>query len=471
MSSYETWGGAGDGPEPLEPEAVVPEASPTEGEGVALTNEVAERSVVGAVLVSADVIWEVLELVRPGDFNDPALAAVMEGVLELAREGKPVDAITVDDHLRRTGRLKGNVTTVLLHELAGEVPTAANAGYYARIVSDLAKRRRLAGTALQMSDLAVAAGDVESVIESARALLDEVAVRTAPALEPIATGAKIEQLVDELADDAGKRTLATPWPALDRIIGGLRPGTLVVVAARPGVGKTVVGLQIARELAQAGPVGFVSLEMRERELLKRLVASTGSVSLTALENQQLTETDWRSFALAAPALQQLELFVRDDLHTLAGVLAFARTLHRQGRMQALVIDYLQLIRADERAESREAELSSMTRAFKLLSLALDVPIVLLSQLNRQSTQRKGKGADRPQLSDLRGSGAIEQDADVVLLLHREKPKDAVLGMAVAKNRQGPEGLIELEWQGAHARAVPKVWSPTALYDEGVDDAE
>lgn len=425
---------------------------------------VAERSVLGGVLLDSDVVWAVLDELTPADFGDPALGTVMEAIVELAKAGTPIDPITVWDHIERTGRANARVTMPLLHELTAEVPTAANAGYYAGIVADRAARRRLAGVAESIGSLQSAPGDAAGLIESARALLDDVATRTARAPHKIGDRVRLEALVDALDDKTARRAHPTPWPSLDRIIGGLRPGALYVIAARPGVGKTVMGLQIARHLATHGDVGFVSLEMPEAELLKRLVASTGSVSMSALENQQLTDHDWKSFALAAPAIEALDLYVRDDLATPMQIVSFARTMHRGGRMRALVVDYLQLLTADERVESREAELSAMTRAFKKLAIALDIPVVLLSQLNRAGAMRRGKGSDRPQLTDLRGSGAIEQDADVVMLLHREKPKDAVLAVEVAKNRQGPDGSFELLWQGQHARAIHKEWTHTALLD-------
>lgn len=421
-----------------------------------IADAAAERSVLGGVMLDGTVVWAVAEQVRPTDFADAAHGTIFEGMLELANSNRPLDVIAVTDHLRRTHRMNARITVELLHTLTSETPTATNAAYYAGIVSDLAKRRRLQAVAQQIAALPTAQGDVEGLIESAREAIDEVSTATVRA--PRRVGASMLDLVAAL--DEKPSFVPTPWPALDRIIGGFRPGGLYVVAARPGRGKTVLGLQIARELAKAGPVGFVSLEMGEAEIQTRMVASMGSVPLDTLTNHQLTETDWHRVSDVRAELEHLDLFVQDAFSTSMQVSSFARTLHRQGGMRGLVIDYLQLLRTGEKHESRQLEVSAMTRTFKQLAQRLGVPVVLLSQLNRQGMVR-GKGKETPpRLEDLRESGSIEQDADVVLLLHRETLKSGELKVFVAKNRHGSEGDFVLGWEGQFARAVPKKWSPT-----------
>lgn len=418
-------------------------------------NVQAERSVLGGVMLQPSIAWDVIDVVRAADFSDPALGKVFEAIVELANGNQPIDAISVADRLQRTGRTDARVTPVLVHELVAEVPTGANADHYAKIVRDLAKRRRLQEAALTIQGLPSAEGDAEALIERARAVIDEVSTTTVTRLHRV--GDTLLGLADALKERPTFEP--TPWPALDRYLGGFRPGGLYVVAARPGVGKTVIALQVARRLAEHGPVGFVSLEMPEPEIQKRLIASMADVSMEALMNQQLTDTDWHSFNLARQAIGQLDLYVRDDLETEMQVTSFARTLHRQGGMKALVVDYLQLLRTEERHESRRLEVEAMTRAFKKLAQRLGVPVVLLSQLNRQGAQRKGKAAE-PRLEDLRDSGSIEQDADCVLLLHRDESRNAELKVSVAKNRHGKQGDFALLWEGQFARAVPKKWSPT-----------
>lgn len=433
-----------------------------------LVNVEAERSVVGGLMLAdRGIVWDVLSSVRPDDFTDPALGAVLAAIAELAKEDAPLDPISVGERLRRAGALNERLTPALLHTLVGDTPTGANAGYYADIVRDLAARRRLATAAQKVLDSIGAEGSVESLVEGARAEVDGVSRATVAA--PARLGSRLMGLSESL--DSDPTFHPTPWPELDRYIGGFRPGSLTVVAARPGVGKTIVGLQIARKLAGEGPVGFVSLEMSQDELLERVVSSVASISGDAMRFRQLTKTDWHSLAVARPAIEALDLYVRDDLNTPMAVVSFARSLHRKGGMQALVIDYLQLLRADEREEARHREIEAMTRAFKRLAQQLDIPVILLSQLNRSGSLRKGKAA-KPRLEDLRDSGAIEQDADCVLLLHREDARGMVLEVNVAKNRHGRQGEFILRWEGPFARAVPRVWSPTALLEqEEVDDGE
>lgn len=434
-----------------------------EGAAVQIADVRAERSVLGAVMLDAAVVWDVAEHLRPADFSDPSYGAVYEGMLELANANRPLDAIAVGDHLRRTGRTNDRVNDVLLHTLTSEVPTATNAAYYAGIVSDLAKRRRLQAVAQQIAALPTAQGDVEGLIESAREAIDDVSTATVRAPRKIGDRVALDGLVEAL--DEKPQFVSTPWPALDRIIGGFRPGGLYVVAARPGIGKTVVGLQVARELAKSGPVGFVSLEMGEHEIQTRLVASMGSVTMDTLTNHQLTESDWHRFADVRAELERLSLFVHDGLSTSLQVVSFARTLHRMGGMRGLVIDYLTLLRTGEKHESRRLEVEAMTRTFKQLAQRLGIPVILLSQLNRQGLARgKGKPAP-PRVEDLRESGSIEQDADVVMLLHRESARSGELKVFVAKNRHGSEGEFALGWEGQFARAVPKKWTPTGLLNE------
>lgn len=436
--------------------------APTE-EGVQLSNEAAERSVIGAILLEPERLWEVLERLSPAMFSDPALATVWQAMADLGQKGEPVDAISIGEHLRKTGRIDARVTLALPHVLMGEAQTAANVGYHAGIIDDLAKRRRIIAAASHLEGLAKGSEDnPEALIESARAILDEAAASMAVGSQRIGEG--LEALIEALDLKPGEAPdfQRTPWAELDQVIGGWRPGGLYVIAARPGRGKSALALQIARGLAQSGGVGFISLEMGQEELLKRLVASDGRVRMDPLVDQRLTKNDWLGFAHAAPAIRDLDLYVRTDIDSPLQMISWARSMHRLG-MRALVVDYLQLLRSDERQESREAALATITRSLKRLAQQLGIPVILLSQLNREGSQRKGKAA-RPQITDLRGSGAIEQDADVVLLLHREED-ETDLEIHVAKNRHGREGSFELQWQGSHTRAISKEWSPTALLNE------
>lgn len=422
----------------------------------------AERAVLGGMMLEESVLWEVLGAVRAGDFSDPALAKVFEAIGELAHAGDPVDVISVTDRLQRTGRMDARVTPALPHELTSETPTGANAPYYAGIVADLAKRRRMAAAGQQLIDMAGGEGDVEGMVERARGVVDEVSAATVSQVAPI--GARLDSFIEEL--DEKPRMSPTPWPALDRLIGGFRPGALYVIAGRPGKGKSAIAGQIAYELAKQGTTGFVTVEMGEEEVLQRIVSAVGSVPFSAITNHQMTHPEWRAFAVAEPMIRALPLYVADRIRVFTQVASFARTLHRKGDLQGLVIDYLGLMTSGEKHTDRRLDLEAVTRGAKVLAKQLDIPVFLLAQLNRAAVVR-GKGKEvAPIITDLRDTGSLEQDADCVILLHRDEQRNRVLEMNVAKHRQGPTGRIELKWEGGYMRASEKDWGATALLDEG-----
>jgi len=438
------------------------------GERTPPADEAAERSVVGSIMMSQRANEDVTEAMRPEDFYQPRHETILRAALALTRRGAPVDVITVGDELTRAGLVAQAGGIPYLHECVAAVTTPANAGFYARIVAEKATLRRLVEAGTRITQMGFASeGDAAALVESARAEVDGVTPRTVQVSAPIGS------LLDEMVDALGEKPqlTPTPWEALDGILGGIAPGRLYVIAGRPGKGKSVIATQLAFALAQHGPVGYVSLEMSRMEVLQRLASCIGSIPLTALVKSQLTDTDWNSMArVVRPALADLPLEVRDDIRSLEGVLSFARSLHRRGGMQGLVVDYLQIMDAPAgRSQDRRHEIDAITRACKELAMALGIPVFLLSQLNRQGVAR-GKGKEAPPvLSDLKESGAIEQDADIVLLLHREEPKGSVLEVNVAKHRQGPQGLIELLWEGQFARAVTKVWAPTAMFAAPADE--
>ncbi|ERG63516.1 hypothetical protein L332_03480 [Agrococcus pavilionensis RW1] len=424
-------------------------------------DDVAERSVIGAILLSRQAMEDVAAAMQPGDFYQPRHELILRAALALTHRGVPVDAVTVGDELQRVGKLAAAGGVVYLHECTSAVTTVANAGHYARIVAEKAIMRRLVEAGMRITQMGYASeGDPAALVEGARAEVD--AVSTATVTETGTIGAGLDDLARELEE--APTLVPTPWPSLDGVLGGFRPGAMYVIAGRPGKGKSVVALQIARKLAMRGPVGFVSLEMSKSEVLQRMVAQVASIPLTSLTTHQLTDVDWNSMRIARPSIMSLPLHVRDDLRTLEQVSSWARTLHRQGSMQALVVDYLGLLTSEERHRERHLEIGAMTGALKRLAMALDIPVFLLSQLNRQAIAR-GKGKEVPPvLTDLRESGSIEQDADVVMLLHREDRKN-VLEVNVAKHRQGPTDRIELMWEGPFVRAVTKQWGATAFLEE------
>lgn len=424
-------------------------------------DERAEASVLGAAMLSKHAAAEAVEALSVPDFYVPKYGTVFEAVRSIVARAEPVDAITVSDELHRTGDLTKIGGPAILHELATAVPTASNAAYYIEIVAERAVLRRLMEAGDRIAAEAVTGtGTVDQVVESARSIVDGVSRRVVRDVAWIGEG--LHRMFEALRGGQVEMT-PTPWDQLNRYIGGLRPGALYIIGARPAVGKTVIGLNLAAGFTDHGAVGFVSLEMTEDELRKRLLASEGTVHLSGLLDGRLSTGDWEALAAVEPKVAAMRLSVYDSAEQLSQVLSYARTLHRKGDLKLLVIDYLQLLSGDGRAESRQQEVSQFSRALKALAKELRIPIVALAQLNRESAGRK---TGEPKVSDLRESGAIEQDADAVILLHRdEERKPGVIKIIVGKNRQGQPGSFTLTWEGRYARAVSMPWSPTALLNE------
>lgn len=424
-------------------------------------DEQAEASVLGAAMMSRAAVSKAVESLQAADFYVPKYAEIFDAIVALSSRAEPVDPITVSDELARSGSLVKLGGAVALHQLVESVPTAANVGYYVDIVSDRAVLRRLMEAGDRISAHAVAgSGTVDEAVESARTLVDSVSSRVVRDVHWIGDG--LAGTFDELRGGATS-VVPTQWSNLNGFIGGLRPGALYVIGARPGVGKTVVGLNLAAHCAESQAIGFASLEMSEDELRKRLLASTATVRLASLLDGSLGSMDWEALSAVEAEVRALRLSVFDSASSLSQVLSYARTLHRRGGLGLLVVDYLQLMTGDGRAESRQVEVSQFSRALKLLAKELQIPVIALSQLNRDSTGRKG---GEPRISDLRESGSLEQDADVVLLLHRDterKPRE--LKIIVAKNRHGRPGEVSLSWEGEYARAVELPFYPTALFNE------
>ena len=431
-----------------------------------IQDEAAERALLGALMLDRRVVWPVAERVRAGDFYQPAHEHIFKAVLSLAEADRSTDVIAVTDWLREAHQLRGNLHAAYLHTLTSEVPTPSAAPGYAEIVRRIARRRNLATALVRAEAITMAEGDADEAgdpVEAVRSLIEELDRDAITASDLAADG--LADLVAEVESEA--TFVKTPWLEVDRYLGGWRRGALYVVGARPGVGKSAFALNAAAQLAQYGPVGFVTLEMPTLEVNRRLVSSLGEVSMGALLSHHMTKTDWDGFRQASALIGKLMLHIRDDVEHIDDVVSFARSLHRKGKMQGLVIDYLQLMRGGK-AESRQHEVAGMSRRLKRLAVALDIPIIALSQLNRQVTGRVKGQVQGPQLSDLRESGAIEQDADAVLLLHRDGDggKSADLKVSIAKNRHGRQGDVSLRWEGQYARAVSKGWTPLDLDQEG-----
>mgnify|MGYP001943709040 FL=1 len=419
----------------------------------------AERSVIGSMLMSKDAIADVAEQVRGEDFYRPAHETIFDAVIDLYGRGEPADAITVADELTKRGDLQRIGGQAYLHELVQSVPTAANAGFYAQIVAERAVLRRLvdAGTKIVQMGRGAGEGNVEDIVNRAQAEVYKVAdQRGSEDYVPLAS--TLEETFTEIEVAAGRTDemigVPTGFIELDSLTHGLHPGQMIVVAARPAVGKSTLGVDIARAAAikHGQPAAIFSLEMSRTEITMRILAAEASIQLQNLRKGTLSEDDWKKLARYMGTLSEAPLFIDDSPNmSLMEIRAKARRLSQQHGLKLVIIDYLQLMSSGKKVESRQQEVAEFSRALKLLAKELQVPVIAISQLNRGPEQRTDK---RPQMSDLRESGSIEQDADVVILLHRDRTdpeREGEADVIVAKHRNGPTKDIVLAWQGHYSR--------------------
>lgn len=413
----------------------------------------AEQSVLGSMLLSPTALWAALDIVRPTDFGDPRHEVLAQAIADVATANRAVDTVTVGDELIRTGQV-AHVTIDYLHTLTSIPTSTANAAFYAEVVHERATLRRVRLAAERLVQGASEGVGVNALLDSARDLLDgDDSERSIVA--PV--GAAFDDMVVEL--ERPPVYWQTRWEHLNGYIHGLMPGAVYVVAARPGAGKTIMGLQMAVDMTKHGNVAFASLEMSRSLLARRLLASEASLSMTALSRHTLTADDWNEKVRPArDRIKGMPLYIDDRAGvSLTQIDAYARQVARRGKLAGLVVDYLQLIPARDPRKSRWEHVGELTRGFKLLAKDLNVPVVLLSQLNRESERNRRL----PTLADLRESGSIEQDADVVIMLQRRvdqdgEPTDSV-DVVIPKNRHGQTGRIELLWEGKFARLSSMPW--------------
>jgi replicative DNA helicase len=429
----------------------------------------AERAVLGAVLADNAVIAEVAERVQPADFASAAHAQIFAAMISLDAAQRTVDHLTLSEELKTRGQLAAVGGPPYLMGLDQVVPVATNAPQYAQIVKDQAIRRRLAAAGREIQELASQdAGDLEVLLDEAERKVFLLAEsKREGELRPVRDLMEHTlELLDNLTRSAtGVTGLPTGYLDLDRQLTGFHRGELLVLAARPGLGKTALALNIANHVAmkEQRAVGIFSLEMPADQLLMRLLASSARVDMKKLRGGRLTADDQKKFQKVANELFHAPLYI-DDTGTLSPfeLRAKARRLkQRDERLGLLVVDYLQLMHLKGKVENRQLEVSEISRSLKALAKELDVPVLALSQLNRKVEERKG---GRPLLSDLRESGAIEQDADVVMFIHRDD-EDEDGGMAfresspveliVAKQRNGPIGTIDLVFLSEFTRFESK----------------
>lgn len=422
----------------------------------------AEQSVVGGMLLSKDAIADCIEAVRGTDFYRPAHELIWDAVIDLYGRGEPADAITVADELSKRGNLGRVGGQAYLHQLIQGVPTAANAGYYAQIVAERAVLRRLvdAGTRIVQMGYATGGGDVEDLVNAAQAEVYQVADRQGSE-DYVRLGEVIEQAADEIeaaSSTAGQLTgVPTGFNDLDQLTNGLHAGQMVVVAARPAMGKSTLGLDVARAASIKNDQASVifSLEMSKSEITMRLLSAEAGIQLQHMRKGTMRDEDWTKLATTMGRVSEAPLFIDDSPNmSLMEIRAKCRRLKQTDNLKLVIIDYLQLMTSGKKVESRQQEVSEFSRALKLLAKEIEVPVIAISQLNRGPEQRTDK---KPQMSDLRESGSIEQDADMVILLHRddafdrESERAGEADLIVAKHRNGPTDTIVVAFQGHYSR--------------------
>lgn len=423
----------------------------------------AEQCVLGGMLLSKDAIADVVEILRSNDFYRPSHSTVFDVILDIYGRGEPADPITVAAALTDAGDLARVGGAAYLHTLISSVPTAASSGYYARIVAERAVLRRLIDAGTRIVQLGFQGGrDVDDVVDLAQQAVYDITERRAG--EDFAVLADLLQpALDEIEAvghrDGLMRGLPTGFGDLDRLLNGLQAGQLIIVAGRPGLGKSTVAMDFARHAAvrHNAAAAFFSLEMSKIEIVTRILSAEARVPLNVLRSGQLSDDDWSRLARRMGEISGAPLFVDDTPNmTLMEIRAKARRMRQRDDLKLVVVDYLQLMSSPKRTESRQQEVADLSRGLKLLAKEIECPVIAVSQLNRGPEQRTDK---RPQLSDLRESGSIEQDADIVILLHRddyydkESPRAGEADFIVAKHRNGPTDTITVAAQLHFSRFV------------------
>jgi replicative DNA helicase len=424
----------------------------------------AEESLLGAMLLSSDAASVAMEVCTAADFYKPGHGYIFEAIHALMERGEPIDAITVTDELKRSGLLDSVGDPSVFISLQANTPSIANARHYAAIVGEHSQLRRLIGVAGEIADIGYSLPeDVIGAIDTAEQLVFNVAERKGrDSMQPLKDllGQGLDR-IEELGKLGKSITgVASGYHELDKILLGFQPSTLNIVGARPGMGKTSFALGILAHIGvvERRPALLFSLEMGHLELTQRLLAAEAEVNGQHLQTGQIRTQDWSKIGVAVTRLSNAPIFIDDNPNaTVMDIRARARRLKKsEGDLGVVVVDYLQLMTGRAKAENRQVEVAEISRQLKILARELEVPVIALSQLSRNLESRQDK---TPQLSDLRESGSLEQDADVVLFIYREseyndevpidRADDALVD--VAKHRNGPTGKANLLFLKQYAR--------------------
>ncbi|MDO7868183.1 replicative DNA helicase [Nocardioides jiangxiensis] len=452
--------GWGDGPASYEPG----EASRRPGDRTPPQDNAAEQSVLGSMLLSKDAVAEVGEILRGVDFYRPAHEVIYDAIIDLSlSRGEPADPITVANELGRRGELERVGGAPYLHTLAANVPIAANAMYYAEIVKEKAILRRMVTAGTKIVQLGYAGeGEIAGLVDQAQAEVYGLADGSRKE-DYVPLSDVMEGVLDEIEAignrEAGVYGVPTGFAEFDELTNGLHAGQMIIIAARPAMGKSTLALDLCRAASIHNNLTscFFSLEMNRSEITMRLLSAEAKVPLNHIRTGQMTDDDWAKIARKMGEVSSAPFFIDDSPNmTMMEIRAKARRLKQKHDLKLIVIDYMQLMSSGKKVESRQLEVSEFSRNIKLLAKELEVPIIALSQLNRGPEQRADK---RPMVSDLRESGSLEQDADMVVLLHRddvyerESTRPGEADIIIAKHRNGPTRDIVVAFQGHYSRFV------------------
>jgi replicative DNA helicase len=423
----------------------------------------AEESLLSGILIDNNTLLDIIDIISPEDFYRSAHQKIFSGIVELFSKNEPVDLVTLTNALKERGNLEEIGGATYLATLVDTVPLAVNAKHYAKIVHDKASLRRLIERANEIAkECFEDRGNVDEIIDFAESSIFEISKnKHKQSYYPISE--IIDGNIETLEERQGNKALVTGVPTgftrLDNLISGLQKSELIILAARPSMGKTALALNIARNAAVDAnvPVAIFSLEMSKEQLSMRLLCSEARIDSSRLRGGFFSMEDWRKLTDAAGVLSDTSIFI-DDTPDISGmeIRAKARRLKMEKDIGLVIIDYLQLMKGRMSAERRDLEISEISRSLKALAKELGVPVMALSQLNRMLEQRNDK---QPRLSDLRESGALEQDADVVAFIYRDEiynsdennPKKGTADILIRKNRNGPIGEATLTFLDSYTR--------------------
>ncbi len=421
----------------------------------------AEQSVLGAMLLDKDVISNVTEVVKSGDFYRESHKEIFEAILDIFEMNEPVDLITIKARLESRGSLEKVGGISYLSDIAAHVPTTANATYYAKIVEEKSLLRKLIKAGDEIANISYqAAEEVELILDKAeKAIFDIMEERNTSGFSIIKDVliASFEQL-ETLYNNHGQITgVESGFTDLDIMLSGFQKSDLVLIAARPAMGKTAFVLNIAQHAAvkKKVPVAVFSLEMSKEQLVNRLLACEAMVDSHKLRTGKLEDTDWQKLAMATSVMTDAPIYIDDNAsNSIMEIRSKCRRLKLEKGLGMVIIDYLQLMNGRGKSDSRQQEISEISRSLKIMAKELNVPVLTLSQLSRAPEQRADH---RPILSDLRESGAIEQDADIVIFLYRddyyneESEEKNIAEVIIAKHRAGSTGKVKLAWMGEYTK--------------------